>query len=154
MDVMEHPEVREVGLSALIRTARKFNPDLGFKFSTYACQAIERSLWRVRVKAYHQRQRERGDGDMNAIRAVDHRQPGDELQLADTLLALERARVDLEPRMREILVMRFQGKMKLHEIGAVVGLTKERVRQVTLKGLAELKPAVDGERRAKRRQRV
>jgi len=54
------------------------------------------------------------------------------------MLALMRGFEKLSARESEILVLRFWKRMKLHEIGSVYNLSKDRIRQIEANALCRL----------------
>jgi RNA polymerase sigma factor (sigma-70 family) len=144
------------GNMALLRAIDKFDVDRGFKFSTYACQAIFKSFsrWGMKQSRYRDRFPARFDPTMErsdwpgSQRTADRRECADEVRhlVLDNTAHLS----DLE---QQVLHHRFGigkvqpgcpdgGPMTLVQVGRTVGLTKERVRQVQNKALLKLRDAV------------
>jgi len=144
------------GNMALLRAIDKFDVDRGFKFSTYACQAILKSFsrWGMKQSRYRDRFSARFDPTMErsdwpeSQRSVDRRESVDEVRhmVLDNTAHL----TDLE---QQVLHHRFGigkvqpgcpdgGPMTLVQVGRTVGLTKERVRQVQNRALLKLRDAV------------
>ena len=146
-------EVVSEGNMALLRSVEKFDVSRGFKFSTYACRAILKSFNRLATKTGRYRQRfpmefdpdlERSDYDVNRHEI----QRRDSIDAVREILAGRDARLtDVE---RTVLMERFaigsQGKGKtLAEVGRMVGLTSERVRQIQKLALDKVREVLDEE---------
>lgn len=161
MGCFAHPEgieAHDEGWEALNRAIKAFNVAFGLKFSTYACSAIIKSISRYYEK-YNRR--------VNLIRAsYDPKMDDTQKSLQDTgaerdhqenleilRSVLESNEADLTDVEKEILQHRFAlGRadplddkgLTLEEIGKIVGVTKERVRQIQNKALSKLKVALEG----------
>lgn len=142
------------GNMALMRSVDKFDCLRGFKFSTYACRAILKAFSRHGIKIAKHRQRfpvefdpawEQGDGSAT-IRANSEKQDAAELkQIVETnqaqLTELERAVV----MHRFALEGSDMGRQPtLAQVGRLVGLTKERVRQIQNQALEKIRMALEG----------
>lgn len=142
------------GNMALMRSVDKFDCGRGFKFSTYACRAILKAFSRHGIKVAKHRQRfpvefdpalEQGDGAA-AIRADEERKDAAEVrEIVETNRA---ALTDVE---RAVVMHRFalegseQGRQPtLAQVGRLIGMTKERVRQVQNQALAKIRLALEG----------
>ncbi len=144
---VDFSEVVSEGNMALLRAVEKFDAERGFKFSTYACRAILKSFNRMATKTgqYHQRFPAEYDP---AMEKSDYDTKRHEFQQADTIetvrdvLMLNRAKLtDVE---RTVVMERFamnpaQRRMTLAEVGKMVGLTNERVRQIQGCALSKLR---------------
>jgi len=140
-------EVVSEGNMALLRAVEKFDAGRGFKFSTYACRAILKSFNRMATKTgqYHQRFPAEYDP---AMEKSDYDTKRHEFQQADTIetvrdvLMLNRAKLtDVE---QTVVMERFamnpaERRMTLAEVGKMVGLTNERVRQIQQCALSKLR---------------
>jgi len=144
------------GSLALLRSVDKFDCRRGYKFSTYACRSILKSFSRVAARTARHRGRfptefdpalEKSDfldkkrssveGDcVSELRAI----LGDNLaKLSDVEQRVIRARFALdEPSNGQPL----KGKT-LEEVGALIGVTKERVRQIQNKALDKLRSVLE-----------
>ncbi len=150
---VEFTELVSEGNMALLRSVEKFDVSRGFKFSTYACRAILKSFNRLATKTGKYRSRFPTEYDPDLERS-DYDVKKHEMQREDSvdalreILAQNRARLtDVE---RTIVIERFalatRGKGRtLAEVGKMVGLTNERVRQIQNLALGKIKAALDEE---------
>jgi RNA polymerase sigma factor (sigma-70 family) len=150
---VEFSELVSEGNMALLRSVEKFDVARGFKFSTYACRAILKSFNRLATKTGRYRQHfptefdpdlERSDFD---IRKHDI-QWDDSLDALRDILAHNRARLSEVERTvvmeRFAITSRAKGRT-LAEVGKLVGLTNERVRQIQNMALNKIRMALDDE---------
>jgi RNA polymerase primary sigma factor len=135
---------------ALLRSVEKFDASRGFKFSTYACRAIFKSFNRLASKTGRYRQRfpteydpqlERSDYD---VKRHEMQRDASVEALRDVLLGDRASLTDVE---RTVVIERFaisgQGKRRtLAEVGRMVGLTNERVRQIQNHALGKIRAAL------------
>jgi RNA polymerase sigma factor (sigma-70 family) len=141
-------DLRSEALYALMRAVEGFNPWVGFKFSTYACNAIARSLIHVARKADRYRSRFPVECDEWQERPA---QVDDRSALyADRLtLALKENLGELTEREALILGWRFPldggSALTLGEVGSAIGLSKERVRQIQKSALGKLRKVIEAD---------
>lgn len=148
-------ELISEGNMALLRSVEKFDCGRGFKFSTYSCRAILKSFSRVAMRAARYRGRFPTEFDP-AIEKSDHlerKREGIEIDCVDELKAiLVRNLADLSDVERTVIDERFalsaadpesaQPKT-LEEVGLIIGVTKERVRQIQNKALQKIRCALE-----------
>lgn len=145
------------GNLALLRSVDKFDSSRGFKFSTYACRAILKSFSRVAARTA----RYRGyfptefDPTLEKSDYVEQRRTGFEGDCVTELkhiLARNLAKLnDVEERvirarfaLDELDVAGQERRSKtLEQVGEMIGVTKERVRQIQNKALSKLKAALE-----------
>ena len=150
---VEFTEMISEGNMALLRSVEKFDVSRGFKFSTYACRAILKSFNRLATKTgkYHQRFPTEYDPDLETS---DYDVMKHDIQREDSVDALReilhKNRANLSQTELTIVMERFaittRGKGRtLAEVGRLVGLTNERVRQIQNLALQKLKDVLDGE---------
>jgi RNA polymerase sigma factor (sigma-70 family) len=133
------------GNLSLMRAVEKFDYGRGNKFSTYATWAIMKNFARSIPDAKTHKQRYMTGHDELFEAKADVR--GDE-QEALALADAARARVNrllehLDARTREVIRMRTgldgSEEMTLEQIGQHFGITKERVRQINVRGMKMLR---------------
>jgi RNA polymerase sigma factor (sigma-70 family) len=134
-------ELLSEGLGPLIKAVEKFDYTKGFKFSTYASWAIIKHFARAVPLAGQQQHQYLADDDLDALG------PGvetvDEDQAYRRSMAVIDAMMQLDARERHILENRFgldreEEPMSLAQMGKVLGVTKERVRQIEAKAMDKL----------------
>lgn len=128
------------GVLALCRAIRQYEPDRG-GWASYAYTAIKRGM--LNVLAQH-RKRGRMFSEMDAVK-VD----GETMDYASTIPAPEEVEshheevalllARLSPRDREVIELRFglvdREPKSLEEVGRLLGITRERVRQIEERAL-------------------
>jgi RNA polymerase sigma factor (sigma-70 family) len=153
------------GNMALMRSVDKFDCGRGFKFSTYACRAILKAFSRHGIKVSTQKKRFGAEYDpaleksnhLETVRATHERECADEVR---HIVASNKA--DLSDIEIKVISHRFgldvslaldQGvssvassipsePLTLEQVGQVIGVTKERVRQIQNKALEKIKFAL------------
>ena len=151
---VEFNELISEGNMALLRSIEKFDVSRGFKFSTYACRAILKSFHRLATKTGRYRQRFCTEYDPNMERS-DYDEKKHEMQHQSSLESLREIlaqnKAALSPVEHRIVMERFaigSGQPKGHtlaEVGKMVGLTNERVRQIQNLALAKIRSVLDEE---------
>ena len=145
---VDFAEIVSEGNMALIRAVDKFNIDRGFKFSTYACRAILKAFSRAAVK--HSRHRTRFpvefEPDLEKSDWQDKRRDQVEEDCVDELKQIvDRNLADLSNVEQTVLRRRFNWEqtedspLTLEEVGKIIGVTKERVRQIQNKAMGKIK---------------
>jgi RNA polymerase sigma factor (sigma-70 family) len=145
-------EIVSEGNMALLRAIDKFNVDRGFKFSTYACRAILKGFSRTAQK--HSRHRSRFpvefEPDMEKSDWSDRKRVAVEEECVDELKQIvDRNLADLSSIEQTVIRRRFnweqeeENAMTLEEVGRIIGVTKERVRQIQNKALAKIKTVME-----------
>ena len=144
---VEFPELISEGNMALLRAIEKFDVSRGFKFSTYACRAILKGFNRMATKAgrYYTRFGTQYDPDLERSDYDERRHEMQQAGAVDDLReVIAKNRANLTAVERTIVVERFglagepKGKT-LAEVGKIVGLSNERVRQVQKEALVKIR---------------
>jgi len=158
---VDFAEIVSEGNMALIRAVDKFSIDRGFKFSTYACRAILKAFSRTALKASRHRTRfpVEFEPEMEKSDWQDRRRGVVEEDCIDELKAIvDRNLADLSQVEETVIRRRFnwrqedESPMTLEEVGQIIGVTKERVRQIQNKALAKIRIVMeDGVLRTKSR---
>jgi RNA polymerase primary sigma factor len=149
---VDFAEIVSEGNMALIRAVDKFNVDRGFKFSTYACRAILKAFSRTAMK--HSRHRTRFpvefEPDLEKSDWTDKKRDMVEEDLTDELKQIvDRNLADLSDTEQTVIRRRFNWKQEeenpltLEEVGKIIGVTKERVRQIQNKALAKIRKLME-----------
>ena len=150
---VEFGEIVSEGNMALLRSIEKFDVSRGFKFSTYGCRAILKSFNRLASKTGRYRERFPVEFDPS-MEQSDYDEKKHQMQRDDSVEALreilDQNRADLSDVERRIVQERFAlgGRSKrrtLAEVGKLVGLTNERVRQLQISALAKIRTALNEE---------
>ncbi|MGD0541854.1 MAG: sigma-70 family RNA polymerase sigma factor [Tepidisphaeraceae bacterium] len=145
---VDFAEVVSEGNMALLRAVDKFSIDRGFKFSTYACRAILKGFSRTAMKASKHRTRfpVEFEPTMEQSDWADRRRDQIEDDCIDELKAIvDRNLADLSSVEQTVIRRRFnwqqveESSMTLEEVGKIIGVTKERVRQIQNKALAKIR---------------
>jgi RNA polymerase primary sigma factor len=145
---VDRDELRSEALFSLVRAVEGFNPWLGFRFSTYACNAVMRALIHTVRKARRARSKA----------SVGHEDWLERPVAPDRAVALHAERVskalrenvgELTPREALVLSWRFPmdggvGRT-LGECGDAMGLSKERVRQIQKSALDKLRSVLESD---------
>lgn len=149
---VDFAEVVSEGNMALIRAVDKFNVERGFKFSTYACRAILKAFSRTALKASRYRNRfpVEFEPDLEKSDWSDRRRDVVEAECIDELKTIvDRNLADLSKVEETVIKRRFNWQesestpLTLEEVGKIIGVTKERVRQIQNKALAKIKAVME-----------
>jgi RNA polymerase sigma factor (sigma-70 family) len=149
---IEFTDLMSEGSMALLRATEKFDCARGFKFSTYACRAILKSLARVAQQTYRYNKLFPAQLDTTLENGDNADQQHKELQkdLVDEFqVIMDKNLADLSEVEKSVLKMRFSldsnrpSPLTLKKAGQRLGLTKERVRQIQNKALAKLRPVAE-----------
>ncbi|MBK9127921.1 MAG: sigma-70 family RNA polymerase sigma factor [Phycisphaerales bacterium] len=153
---VEISELVSEGNLALLRCVDKFDAARGFKFSTYACRAILASFSRAASK--HARTRQVFPTSFEpAIERSDYlerKRERIEIECIDELrqILVENS-AELSPVERRVLDARFSldqaedtapiRRRTLDQIGVLLGVSKERVRQIQNQAINKLRAALE-----------
>ena len=157
---VDFAEVVSEGNMALLRAVEKFNVDRGFKFSTYACRAILKAFSRTAMKSSRHRTRfpVEFEPDLEKSNWSDERRKTIEEECVDELKTIiDRNLASLTNVEETVIRRRFnwqeesESPLTLEEVGKIIGVTKERVRQIQNKAMLKIKSVMeDGVLRTKR----
>jgi len=154
---VDYADLVSEGNLALLRSVDKFDCARGFKFSTYACRAILKSFSRVAVRSA----RYRGyfptefDPALEKSRHLEQRRRDVEQDCVDELRSiLGKNLAKLNEVEQQVIRARFAldgedgdpeaRKVKtLEQVGEMIGVTKERVRQIQNRALDKLRVALE-----------
>ena len=141
------------GNMSLIRAAEKFDFARGNKFSTYASWAIMKNFARTIPHEFKHRDRFRTSTDEMFGATEDSRKGLYEQESAQNLRESQVGRIlsRLDEREQQIIISRFgldhtEEPMTLKQVGAQMGVTKERIRQIEARALSKLRMAAQEER--------
>ncbi len=149
---VDFAEIVSEGNMALIRAVDKFNVERGFKFSTYACRAILKAFSRTAMK--HSKHRTRFpvefEPDLEKSDWIDKKRDVVEEDCIDELKQIvDRNLAELSDTEQTVIRRRFnwqqqeESPLTLEEVGQIIGVTKERVRQIQNKALAKIRKLME-----------
>jgi len=149
---VDFAEIVSEGNMALMRAVDKFNVDKGFKFSTYACRAILKAFSRTAMKhgRYKTRFPVEFEPEMEKSDWSDRKRDAVEEDCIDELKQIvDRNLADLSDTEQTVIRRRFNWQQReehpltLEEVGQIIGVTKERVRQIQNKALLKIKSVME-----------
>lgn len=141
------------GNISLIRAVEKFDFSRGNKFSTYASWAIMKNFARTIPDEHRRRDRFRTSheemfGATEDARSDQYEQESAQIQRQTQV---EKILERLDDREQKIIISRFglnrgHEPLTLKEVGAEMGVTKERIRQIEARALSKLRRAAQEEK--------
>ncbi len=149
MSEVDFADLVSEGNMALLRAVDKFDAGRGYKFSTYACRAILKAFSRQGMKLSKYRQRFPTDFDPKLERSnfLETKRGTFEKDAAEEVkrIVLDN-RADLTDVERTVIEHRFgleagetERPMTLEQVGQIIGVTKERVRQIQNKAMEKIR---------------
>jgi RNA polymerase sigma factor (sigma-70 family) len=159
MNDVEFSDLVSEGNMALLRAVDKFDVSRGFKFSTYACRAILKAFSRTGVKLSKYRQLFPTDFDPKLEKSdfLQRKRDGveddcvDEIrriigdncaELTDLEQSVIEHRFSLSPCQTK---KREYDPLTLDQVGKIIGVTKERVRQIQNRALEKIRLSLESE---------
>jgi len=145
-------EIVSEGNMALLRAVDKFNVERGFKFSTYACRAILKAFSRTAMKSSRHRTRfpVEFEPDLEKSDWADRKRDQVEEDCVDELKQIvDRNLAELSDVEQTVIRRRFnwqqqeESPLTLEEVGKIIGVTKERVRQIQNKALIKIRNVME-----------
>jgi RNA polymerase primary sigma factor len=157
MSEVDFSDLVSEGNMALLRAVDKFDAARGFKFSTYACRAILKAFSRIAVKLSKYRQFFPTDFDPKLEKSdfMERKRLDHEMNCADEIrLILDENRAELTDIEQDVIEHRFAigtagdakaetAPMTLEQVGKIIGVTKERVRQIQNKALQKIRHSLE-----------
>jgi RNA polymerase primary sigma factor len=149
MSEVDFADLVSEGNMALLRAVDKFDAGRGYKFSTYACRAILKAFSRQGMKLSKYRQRFPTDFDPKLERSnfLETKRNTFEKDAAEEVKRIvQENRADLTEVERTVIEHRFglesgdgEKPMTLEQVGQIIGVTKERVRQIQNKAMEKIR---------------
>jgi len=149
MSEVDFADLVSEGNMALLRAVDKFDAGRGYKFSTYACRAILKAFSRQGMKLSKYRQRFPTDFDPKLEKSnfLETKRAGFEKDAAEEVKRIVLSnRADLTDVERTVIEHRFglesgelDKPMTLEQVGQIIGVTKERVRQIQNKAMEKIR---------------
>jgi RNA polymerase sigma factor (sigma-70 family) len=145
-------EIVSEGNMALLRAVDKFNVERGFKFSTYACRAILKAFSRTAMKSSRHKSRfpVEFEPDLEKSDWSDRKRDMVEEDCVDELKQIvDRNLAELSDTEQTVIRRRFnwqqqeENPLTLEEVGKIIGVTKERVRQIQNKALIKIRNVME-----------
>jgi RNA polymerase sigma factor (sigma-70 family) len=155
LNSLDFNELISEGNMALLRSVDKFDCNRGFKFSTYSCRAILKSFSRVAMRASRYRGRFPAEFDpaLEADNYLEKKRHDLVEDCVDELKSILVSNVaELSEVERTVIVERFAlagpdrepaSPKTLEQVGSIIGVTKERVRQIQNKALSKIRTALE-----------
>ncbi|MBE7505480.1 MAG: sigma-70 family RNA polymerase sigma factor [Planctomycetia bacterium] len=149
-EILDREEMVSEGMMAMLRAVDTFDPWRGFRFSTYACNAILRAFSRAALQDSKRRSKIAGpwDPEFEESDFPNSRREDQRALLAERLQRVFRLdNADLTDVEKTVLARRFpvdsrRQRQTLEEIGRQMRVSKERVRQIQLSAIGKLRHAL------------
>jgi RNA polymerase sigma factor (sigma-70 family) len=155
---IDYAELISEGNMALLRSVDKFDCSRGFKFSTYACRAILKSFSRVAMRTSRYRGRFPTEFDPSLEKSDYQEQQRTDVEfdcVEELRTILSKNSADLNEVEVKVIQARFaisqavagepEAPKTLEQVGLMIGVTKERVRQIQNRALAKLREKLEND---------
>jgi RNA polymerase sigma factor (sigma-70 family) len=153
MSEVDFADLVSEGNMALLRSVDKFDCGRGFKFSTYACRAILKAFSRQGMKLSKYRQRFPTDFDpaLEKSNHLENMRSTHEKECAEEVKHIViNNEADLTDVEKTVIHHRFglesgdeSEPLTLEQVGQIIGVTKERVRQIQNKALEKIRMVLE-----------
>jgi RNA polymerase primary sigma factor len=153
MSEVDFADLVSEGNMALLRAVDKFDAGRGYKFSTYACRAILKAFSRQGMKLSKYRQRFPTDFDPKLEKSnfLEVKRADFEKDAAEEVKRIvQENAADLTDVERTVIEHRFgldtadnEKPMTLEQVGQIIGVTKERVRQIQNKAMEKIRTQLE-----------
>lgn len=151
---LDYNDLISEGNFALLRSVDKFDCSRGFKFSTYACRAILKAFSRVALRTSRYRgrfptefdptlersdyvDRKRGDAEAACVEEIREILTNNLASLNDMEQTVIRQRFAIDAPSED------SRPKTLEQVGEMIGVTKERVRQIQNKALRKIRTILE-----------
>lgn len=149
-EALDRDELTSEGMMALLRAADTFDPWRGYRFSTYACNAILRAFSRAALQDSKRRSKIAGPYDVEFEKSdyLDTARTDEQALFSERLSRILKAdSADLTDVEKDVLAQRFpaqdgRNRLTLEDIGRRMRVSKERVRQIQLSAISKLRRAI------------
>jgi RNA polymerase primary sigma factor len=159
MSDVDFSDLISEGNMALLRAVDKFDVARGFKFSTYACRAILKAFSRTGMKFSKYRQLFPTDFDPKLEKSdyMANKRASHETDCVDEIKTIIKDNTaDLSEIERQVIEHRFalgrrremnpdSAPLTLEQVGKIIGVTKERVRQIQNKAMEKIRVSLEGD---------
>ncbi len=148
----EYVDLVAEGNVALVRAVDRFNCELGYKFSTYACRALSSAFNRFGRKQLKHRDNVpfEFDPDREPIHCGSEDDFVTQEYINEIRLAVRCEETELSSIEQDVLRYRFglfagqnPPKFTLEKIGGMLGISKERVRQIQIRALRKIRAVIE-----------
>ncbi len=153
MPGVEFADMMSEGYMAVLRSVEKFDVSRGFKFSTYACRSILACFHRLGLKfqTYHKRFPVQFEAEMEKSDFPERRhEQQEDMVLSAVTKVLSQNLAELTDMEYRVVQERYPmlpraRRRTLAQVGKLVGLSNERVRQIEKASLSKIRAAVEDE---------
>lgn len=123
----------------ILKAVDYFDPNRGFKFSTYATWVLKRNLYRA-LKSWRNFEEKNSNrlDDFGNTAVFDHDFES-VFEQADRCVVIKKLLEHCDEREKKVIERRFFESKKLIEIATEFGLSKERIRQIETRALKKIK---------------